>query len=128
MDVGLVGAGILSGVLGAHIVTMLRERLSLGTWVDSLMGVVGGAVAAQLVAVTMTAWADATVGFAVGRIAAAITAGIAGGAVLLMIAGMFGSRRSGPDESDGREPAFRERRSNTEDRRKRERRVSEQDS
>lgn len=128
MDVGLVGAGILSGLLGAHIVTMLRERLSLGTWIDSLLGVVGGAVAAQLAAAASAAWAEATVGFVVGRIAAAISAGILGGAALLLFVGLFRPPGLRDGASDGPAPAFRERRSASADRRKGERRVREQDS
>jgi hypothetical protein len=127
VDVGLVGAGILSGVLGAHIVTVLREKLSLGTWVDSLLGALGGAICAHLVALASLTWVDTTVGLAVGRIAAVIVAGILGGAALLLFAGLFRSRRPVSDDDDGDVPPIPERRSTASDRRQGERRLSEHD-
>jgi hypothetical protein len=126
VDVGLVGAGILSGVLGAHIVTLLRERLSLGTWIDSLLGALGGGICAHLAALASLSWADTTVGFAVGRIAAVIVAGILGGAALLLFAGLFRSRKPIPENDDG-VPPIPERRSAASDRRQSERRFSEHD-
>jgi hypothetical protein len=126
VDVGLVGAGILSGVLGAHIVTVLRERLSLGTWVDSLLGALGGAICAHLVALASLTWVDTTVGLAVGRIAAVIVAGILGGAALLLFAGLFRSRKPVSGD-DGDVAPISERRSTASDRREGERRLSEHD-
>jgi len=125
VDVGLVGAGILSGVLGAHIVTVLGERLSLGAWIDSLLGVLGGGICAHLVAVASLTWSDSTVGFAVGRIAAVIVAGILGGAALVLFAGLFRSRK--PVTGDDDDAVLRERRSAASDRRSGERRLSEHD-
>ena len=127
MDVGLVGAGILSGVLGAHIITMLRERLSLGTWIDSLLGVVGGGVAAELVTLASSSWANASAGFAVGRIAAVITVGMLGGAILVLLAALVRGKRAAlrDDDDDDYQPPFSERR--TSDRRKGDRRLGGHD-
>ncbi|MDH3453450.1 MAG: hypothetical protein OEN20_13655, partial [Gammaproteobacteria bacterium] len=69
---------------------------------------------------------DTTVGFAVGRIAAVITAGILGGAVLLLIAGLLRSKRPVLRDDEAEEPLPHERR-NTSDRRKGDRRLGEHD-
>jgi len=126
MDVGLVGAGILSGVLGAHIATMLRERLSLGAWIDSLLGVLGGGICAHIAILLSTTWVDSSPGFAIGRIAAVVTIGILGGAGLLLIAGLFRPRRSALS-NDEDSPPVSERRSTSPDRRQGDRRLSEND-
>jgi len=124
MDVGLVGAGILSGVLGAHIATMLRERLSLGTWIDSVLGVLGGGFCAHLATLLNATWVDTSPGFAIGRIAAVVTIGILGGAGLLLIAGLFRPRRSALRNDQN---PVRDRSATSPERRRGDRRLSEND-
>jgi len=126
MDVGLVGAGILSGVLGAHIATVLRERLSLGTWIDSLLGVLGGGICAHIALLLSATWMDSSPGFAIGRIAAVVTIGILGGAGLLLVTGFFRPRRP-VLRDDENPPTEHDRRSASLDRRQGERRLSEHD-
>ena len=121
MDVGLVGAGILSGVLGAHLVTVLRERFSAGTWIDSLIGAVGGGVCGQVIVWASAAWDSAAAGIAVGRIAAVVLVAIMGGALLLSIVGLIRGRRPHASQVDRAQP---ERRTAEADRRKGERRLS----
>lgn len=128
MDFGLVGAGILSGALGAHIVALLRERASRGAWTDSLLGMAGGGLCAQFVIMTTSGWVETTVGYAIGRIAAAVVAGLLGGALLLLVAGLFRSTRAIRNDEDAPQPEHSERRFATSDRRKGERRLSETDA
>lgn len=124
MDVGLVGAGVLSGILGAHLVTTLRDRLSAGTWMDSIVGALGGAVCGQVAVLASVAWDATTAGLAVGRIALVVLAAILGGAGLLTLVGLVWSRKH---EEEEREVPRQERRAAHSDRRKGERRMEPRD-
>ncbi len=124
MDVGLVGAGILSGVLGAHLVTVLHERFSASTWTDSLVGALGGGICGQIVVAASAAWDATAAGLVVGRIAAVVLVALLGGATLLAIVGLIRSRK--PDAE--RAPrSRRDRRTSESDRRKGDRRLSSHD-
>src|SRR6266852_6462784 len=92
---GIVGLIIqlISGAVGGNIAGAALKQYDLGTLGNSIAGVIGGGVGAQIIGALVGGGAGAEVagagGLDIGAIVGQVAAGGVGGAILLVIVGLI---------------------------------------
>jgi hypothetical protein len=91
---GLVGLIIqlISGIAGANVVGLAMKQYDLGIIGNSIAGVIGGGIGAQIVGVLFDGGEGAVVGaggYNIGTLIAQIASGGVGGGALLVLAGLM---------------------------------------
>ncbi len=88
MDMTSLLIQLVSGAVGGNAAGAAMKKFSLGTIGNSIVGILGGGLGGQLLAMLGVGGADAAAGSAgAGSIIASIAGGGVGGAVLLAIVG-----------------------------------------
>jgi uncharacterized membrane protein YeaQ/YmgE (transglycosylase-associated protein family) len=78
---------LLSGALGGNAVGTLMKKLSLGTVLNSIVGIVGGGLGGQILG--LLGLGSGTEGLDMAGILGSIASGGVGGGVLLVIIGLI---------------------------------------
>ena len=91
---GIVGLIIqlISGVAGANVVGLAMKQYDLGIVGNSIAGVIGGGIGAQIIGVLLDGGEGAVVGpsgYAIGTLIAQVASGGVGGGALLVVVGLM---------------------------------------
>lgn len=85
MDVASLLVQLISGAVGGNVAGAAMKKFSLGTVGNSVVGILGGGLGGQILAMLGVGGADG--GMDAGSIVSSIAGGGVGGAVLLLIVG-----------------------------------------
>ena len=88
---------LISGALGGNAAGALMKKLSLGTVLNSILGIVGGGLGGQLL--NLLGVGTAGGGMDLGGIITSIAGGGVGGGILLAIVGLIKKALSNPPKS-----------------------------
>lgn len=88
MDIASLLIQLISGAVGGNVAGAALKKMSLGTAGNSIVGILGGGLGGQLLAMLGVGGADAAAGsMDIGSILASVAGGGVGGGVLLAIVG-----------------------------------------
>jgi len=97
MDIVSLIIQLVSGAAGGNIAGSLLKKYSLGTLGNSIVGILGGGLGGQLLAMLGAGGAEAAAasgGLDIGSIVASVAGGGVGGGVLMAIVGAIRSSMS----------------------------------
>lgn len=88
---------LIGGLVGGNVAGSLNKNASMGTGLNSIVGLIGGVGGAKLLALLpfLTSLLDSKGGFGIGNIISQVAGGGVGGLVLTMIAGMIKNAMGG---------------------------------
>ncbi len=87
MDLGLI-IQLVSGAVGGNVAGSLMKKSSLGTPLNSIVGILGGGLGGQLLGMLGMGAAGAAGGMDIASIVTQVAGGGVGGGVLLAIIGL----------------------------------------
>jgi uncharacterized membrane protein YeaQ/YmgE (transglycosylase-associated protein family) len=88
MDLTSLIVQLISGAIGGNIAGSLLKKFTLGTLGNSIVGILGGGLGGQLLAM-LGAGGTATGALDIGSIISSIAGGGVGGAILMVIIGFI---------------------------------------
>jgi uncharacterized membrane protein YeaQ/YmgE (transglycosylase-associated protein family) len=88
MDLTSLIVQLISGAIGGNIAGSLLKKFTLGTLGNSIVGILGGGLGGQLLAM-LGAGGTATSALDIGSIISSIAGGGVGGAILMVIIGFI---------------------------------------
>jgi len=84
MNLVLLIIQLISGAVGGNVVGALMKKFSMGTFLNSIAGILGGGISGQLLSLLGLAVVTDG-GMDIGSIIASIASGVVGGGALLVI-------------------------------------------
>jgi len=97
MDLASLAVQLVSGAVGGNAAGAALKKLSLGTVGNSIVGIIGGGLGGQLLAMIGVGGADAGAagGMDMNAIVSSVAGGGVGGAVLMAIVGFIRQKMGG---------------------------------